>query len=223
MRSLRLCCALSGMLIACPVLAQEDPARDTDTQIWTGLTASIPLEGDLGLSLDATQRFSDDRGGLYETVEGFVLTLQLSDAAQIGAGYNHTTGFRAGPNTHENRLRQQVQVKFGAVSARLRLEERFRDDGGDMGWRTRLQLRAASPFRKGGKLQWVLYHESFVSLNDTDWGQAAGYSRTRNFAGLRLPIVSEAALEGGYLNQYDFKPGRDAMANIASLTLAMAF
>lgn len=221
MRVLRVGCAIPGLLLACPALAQEDPARKADSQLWTVQNVAIPIEDGLGLALDSTQRFGDAANGIYEAQFGFNLTYQLSKAVQLAGGYAHTTSYREGPNRQENRLRQQATVKFGMFSARWRIEERFRNDGTDMGWRTRLQLKAGQPFRKGGDLQWVLSHESFVSLNDTDWGQVSGYNRMRNYAGLRMPLTDTLGIEAGYMNQYDFKPGADAIANIAQVTLSL--
>jgi len=198
-------------------------AQDTDTQLWTQQNATIPVEGPFGVSLDFTQRFGEDADGMYEAVGGFFLTFKASDTVTIGAGYNHTTGFRAGPNTQEDRPRQQISLKLGHFSGRWRLEERMRSDGNGLGVRTRVQLRWAQPFHKGGDLEWVVYHESFVALNDTDWGQKSGYSRMRNFIGLHAPLTGTVEIEGGYLNQYDFKPGRDAMANVALVSLSVGF
>jgi len=217
-KSFASCGAVGLIAIAVPARAQ-----DTDTQIWTQQNATIPVEGPFGVSLDFTQRFGDEAGGMYESVEGFFLTFKASDAVTIGAGYSHTTGFRAGPNTQEDRPRQQISLKLGHFGGRWRLEERMRSDGNGLGMRTRLQLRWAQPFHKGGDLQWVAYHESFVSLNDTDWGQKSGYNRMRNFVGLHAPLIGPVEIEAGYLNQYDFKPGRDAMANVALVSLSVGF
>lgn len=218
MRCLASCCAIGMALGAAPACAQN-----VDTQLWTAQGASIPVNDTFGVSLESTQRFGDAANGQYEFVGGFFLTFQVSQAIQIGAGYNHTTGYRAGPNIGEDRPRQQVVLKLGHFSARWRLEERMRSDGRDLGLRTRLQLRWAQPFTREGKTQWVVHHESFVGLNGTDWGQVAGYNRMRNFIGLHRPLIGPVEIEAGYLNQYDFKRGTDAMAHVAMLSLSFGF
>src|SRR3546814_8651684 len=71
----------------------------------------------------------------------------------------------------------------------------------------------------------VLSHESFIQVNDTDWGQASGYARMRNAIGVKTPLSKVVSVELGYLNQYDFglHGAHDKMAHAATVALSLGF
>jgi hypothetical protein len=149
----------------------------------------------------------------------------------ISTGYVRVPGYSNGDLTKmEDRPRQQVSFPLGKIgggklSGRVRLEERLRRDGNDVGLRLRPQIKYSLPFHPGSKTALVLSHESFVEVNDTDWGQNSGYARMRNAIGVKTPLNETISIEAGYLNQYDFgrNGAHDKMAHVATVALSLDF
>lgn len=202
------------------LLATPAAAQDSRNELWLSGQASASVAG-ASVSIDTTTRFGED--GLYQWTLGGFAGAELR-GVDLAIGFQHGTDYADGRIVRtEERLRQQASFAIaGPLSARLRFEQRFRSDGRDTGLRLRGRLQLGVPL---GAVTLVGWHESFVELNDTDWGQDAGYRRMRNFAGLEAPVAPAVKLQAGYLNQYDFarNGGRDQMANVASLGLAARF
>ncbi len=207
--------ALPLLLLATPAAAQ-----DTRNEIWVAGQASASIAG-ASVSIDSTARFDED--GLYQWTLGGFAGAQV-DGVDLAIGYQHGTDYARGRISRtEERLRQQASFAIaGPLTARIRFEQRFRSDGNDTGFRLRGRIQLGLPL---GPVRLLGWHESFVELNDTDWGQDAGYRRMRNFAGFQVPLIPAVKLQAGYLNQYDFgrNGGRDEMANVASFSLNAAF
>jgi len=200
-------------------------AQVSDAQLWTSATASVPLADDLELSGGLSVRVSDTREGMYQLQFLGDLELDLGDDVAVGVGYSHIPNYSGGALvTSENRVRQQVSVRLGEVAGgriggRLRLEQRWRDDGEDLKFRLRPALTFVLPVEGGTSLR--LGHESFFNLNETDWGPDAGYDRMRNSVALRRGLAGGLTGEIGYLNQYIF--GRDEPDEVDHvLTLALS-
>lgn len=211
-------------LLPFPAEAASNP------EAWTTLSASGEIASDLELDLELVGRFGDEQGGLYEVDAGILLGYKLSDDLTIAAGYAFLPNYDDGDLTsREHRIRQQVTAGVGKLlggdfELRARLEQRLRDDGDDMGLRLRTRIAWTRPIREGAETAFRLTHESFVELNDTDWGQDAGYRRMRNFAGLRTPLSDSLQAEIGYLNQYDIESGaEDEIAHVLSVSLNVDF
>jgi Protein of unknown function (DUF2490) len=203
---------------------------DADAQLWGTVNATGSLSGPLMFNGEVVARASNDQNRIYEAEVTAQLGYKLSKAVTLWAGYTRVPGYRGAlPTTIENRIRQQVSAnlgKFGggALASRTLLEERSRDGSPGTGVRLRAQFKWIRPFHTNGKTALVLWHESFVSLNSTAWGQISGYNRMRNFVGIGTPIVKTVRGEFGYLNQYDFRRGSfDRMAHAAAFTVSYAF
>lgn len=212
---------LSSALIAAPAWA-----RDEDQQLWLKAAASVGLSDRTKLDLDAEGRFGNESDGLDELELGSLVTYAVADGVTLGGGYVRSTNYSHGHVTKsEDRLRLHFGMS-GAVgrvklSGRVRLEHRRRSDGDETGFRLRPQIKASLPV--GGSFSLVASHESFILLNDTDWGQRSGYQRMRNFAGVAWRANGKWSFEAGYMNQYD--PGRnrapDAMAHALSISATL--
>lgn len=215
--------ALATALLAAPAVA----GVDDDAELWTTVTASGPVSGRLLLEIQAQARFSDDGDGIYETQFGGLLGYRFTDTVAVWAGYVRVPRYaRDAPTEVEDRTRQQVTATLGkllggTLSSRVRLEQRFRESGGT-GWRLRPQLGFSRPLTRNGP-ELALSHESFVELNDTAWGQDAGYRRMRNAVGISIPLAKGVATEVGYLNQAEFERGRDSIDHVFNTTLSYEF
>lgn len=199
--------------------------------MWVGGTLSVAATPNLSLSLDSVLRFGDSAGGLYEAAFGGVISYSVAKDVQIGGGYQHVIGYTNGRIAREeDRAREQISFPLGGLvgatlTGRARVEERWRSSSAQMGARVRLMVRFTRPL--GGKQGPALigYHESFIELNDTSWGQVAGLRRMRNLVGIEVPLIPKLRGQIAYLNQYDFGANgkRDAMANILMLTIGAKF
>lgn len=219
--------AVAALALAC---AGPAAASEHDTQLWTYATAAGRLAGPVRLDVETVLRFGDDAGGLYEGEFGGMIGYEAAKGVVLWAGYLRVPTYSGGDVVRtEDRFRQQVSADLGALgggklSGRLRLEQRLRSDGDDTGFRLRPQVKWSKPLRAGAATALILSHESFIVLNDTDFGQRSGYERMRNFAGLSTPLVAAIKAEFGYLNQYTIRRGAaDRMDHVASFTLNYSF
>lgn len=215
-----------------PVLAVSlsAPARADEFQQWLYLSARAPLSRSLVLQDELIARLSDDRGGLYEIENSLLLGYKLPHRVTLWAGYVHNPNYAAGEfSVMERRAREQITVDdFAAigrasVSARLRLEQRWRDGIAGTGWRARPYLKLAVPL--GGKSAPVLNlsQEAFVNLNNTAYQTSDGLERLRTAIALSFSVAKAVKLEAGYLNQHRFvanAPDTDDQVLTASLGLS---
>jgi hypothetical protein len=217
---------LAAVLIACAPVAHAD---DDDFQTWQQVIASTKLnEGVTGV-LEVQPRFTDDSSRLGQLLIRPSLGLTLFDQTVLSLGYAYVrTSPENGANTYENRPWQQLAFPIAAVkntfalSNRTRFEQRFRDDGDDVGLRLRQQIRLTVPLGSAG-WQAVGWSEVFFNLNDTDWGARSGLDRWRNFVGVSIPVREGVAFEPGYLNQFVNRSAGDQIDHVLSATLNVSF
>lgn len=216
--------ALACCVAATPALAQEE-----DSQLWTSTTAKFDLGDDMSFATQVVARFSDAADGLSELQLQADAENELRGGLSLGAGYSYVTRYERGELTsREHRIRQQVSARLGEalggrVEGRLRLEQRWRDDGEDVMLRLRPRLMWTRPIGPD-KLELRLWSESFIQLNHTDWGGEAGYSRLRNQVSLRRSLAESVTGEVGYLNQYSVADsGPDQLVHALSVALSFDF
>ena len=202
-----------------------------DEQLWTTASATVKLSDHWRLSQEIVARFSDDRKGLYEIESNTLVGYKLSKAVTVWAGYTHDPQYNGGDFTvMEHRGRQQVTfdniVRIGPamLSARMRLEERWRDGVDGTAWRARPYVKLVLPFHEGGKTALVLSHESFFDLNKTNFQRVQGEERMRNLIAITTPVAKNVNAEIGYLHQHGFRPDADdSNDNVASVSLSFSF
>lgn len=205
---------LSILAVALSLLPIAAQAQTEDAQLWTQTNVNIALSEDTRVTLEGIARWSDRQDGLYHTELGGIVSHKLSDHVEIGFGYRHVAGHGGNTADDENRLRQHVVLKFGRVTGRFRIDERFHPDGDEIGFRIRPLIRYNHPVGKNVAL--FASHESFFMANTTKWGQSAGYDRMRNILGVTLPIMKAMSADVGYLNQYRFaRDGKGAQMDHA--------
>lgn len=213
---------LATLLLAAPA------AASTDEQLWLNVTAQGPVGGPVVYLAELQPRFGNGISDLDQRILRGAAGIRLSQAVTIHQGYALVvTPQSSGPPDREDRSFQQLgwtigPVGQGSLSSRFRLEQRWRSDGEDVGWRLRGQLRYAYPLGEGERptsaLGWV---EGFLHLNDTDWGTRTGFDRVRTFAGVELPIAGRSTVEAGYLNQVVRAGGDTSMQHVAAVTLML--
>ncbi|SEJ04015.1 Protein of unknown function [Sphingobium sp. AP50] len=202
-----------------------------DEQLWTTTSATVKLSDHWRLSQEIVARLSNDRNGLYEIESNTLLGYKVSKAVTVWAGYTHDPQYNGGDFTvMEHRGRQQVTfdniAKIGpvSVSARLRLEERWREGVDGTAWRLRPYVKLVLPFKEGSKTALILSHESFFDLNKTNFQRVQGEERMRNLIAITTPLTKNVNAEIGYLHQHGFRPDADdSNDNVASVSLSFNF
>lgn len=223
MRLLSLVAATAVVLLPGKALARDDG------QIWLTAGAAIKLDDKWRLSEDVVARFSDNRSGLYEIEASTLLNFKVAKDVTLAAGYVHNPQYSDGDFTVlERRAREQVtldnlaKIGTGKLSARFRMEQRWRENAHGTGWRMRPYLKYSLPLR--GKTSLTLSNETFVNLNTTAFQRQDGLDRMRNMVGVNTPLLKNVSLEVGYLNQHGFvRGGEDTSDHVASAAISASF
>lgn len=210
---------LSALLAASPAAAEDD------FQPWLAATATIPVAERVVVWLEGQARTSDDASRLNQILLRPALGYRVTPTTTLFAGYAFVPTNPRGPaSSKEHRIWQQATFRIAGdgqgitLSGRSRLEQRFREEDGQVGHRYRQLVRLTAPV-DGKGVQAVVWSEAFLGLNDTRWGQPGGLDRWRNFLGVSLPVASTLRVEPGYMNEVIEQRDQDRMNHIASLTL----
>lgn len=213
---------MMAVLLSMPLPAL---AQSVDTKAWAITSASVRVEDDIRMEVEAQARFGDAADGIYEYILAGFVTYSLDDKHTVSFGYQRNESTRRDPTIREDRLRQQVAGEIarlggGSLTGRLRFEQRFRADQDKVQFRLRPQIAYSRPFKAGGRTRWTISHESFLG-SDVPWNRQRGLFRIRNAAGVRLPLSKLVSVELSYMNQYEFgrKGGRDTMDHVGIANL----
>ena len=217
-------CILGSAFWTAPAQARED------SQFWASGNVNVKLSDKWRLQQELTTRFSDDRNGLYEVESVTMLGYRVAKDVTLAAGYVHNPQYSGGDFTvMEHRAREQVtfdsvaRIGSGKLSARLRMEQRWREHADGTGWRMRPYVKFSLPLAKGSKTSLVLASETFVNLNTTSFQKQDGLDRMRNFIGINTPVTKTVSAELGYLNQHGFvRGGEDTSDHVASVSLSLS-
>lgn len=221
---------LTRLAFAITALAGATTARAEtrqDEQAWVNLTAMGTVTDKLVYFAEFQPRIGDGVSRLDALLLRGAVGWKLSPTVTLYQGYAHVISpIEGGRDVNEERSFQQLNLALGKplggeLSSRTRLEQRWRSDGSDMGWRLREMLRYEHPLKAGSDaVNALVYAEGFVALNDTDWGARGGFDQLRSFVGAEVGLPGASTLELGYLNQtIDQTRGRVRMNHVASMTL----
>jgi hypothetical protein len=217
-------CAIGTACGTAPAQARED------SQAWASASASVKLSDKWRLQQEFTSRFSNNRNGLYEVESVTLLGLRVAKDVTLAAGYVHNPQYSDGDFTvMEHRAREQVtfdnvaRIGAGKLSARLRMEQRWREHVDGTGWRVRPYVKFTLPLAKGSKTSLVLASETFINLNSTPFQRQDGLDRMRNLIAINTPLAKGLSAEIGYLNQHGFvRGGEDSSDHVASVSLSLS-
>ncbi len=211
--------ALSALLLAAPATAQ-------DVQSWNSVIAQGPIDGKLLLWAEAQGRLDQDVSRFSVGIGRLGLGVRLKHDVDLMVGYHFQHNELGGGRTRdEHRAWQQVQAPLIrqanglTLITRWRLEQRMIEGADVTGWRLRMQWRLVQPLHGRGTAGPLLQSETFVSLNDTDWGAQAGLDSQRTLVGWLQPLSPRLKLEAGYMRVLLNRPGRNPGNHIISLTL----
>jgi hypothetical protein len=219
-------------IAACAIaVALPAPARARqDKQLWTTANVNVKLSEKWRLQQELTARFSDNRNGLYEIESVTLVGYRLRKDLTLAAGYVHNPQYSDGDFTVlERRLREQItfdnvaQLGRGKLSARLRMEQRWREHIDGTGWRMRPYVKFSLPLAKGSKTSLTLSNETFFNLNTTPFQRQGGLDRMRNLIAINTPLTKTLSAEIGYLNQHGFvRGGEDTSDHVASVSVSLS-
>lgn len=205
----------SALSFACAaILASTSASAQGVTHVyhtWFGLFTQGPIVGRLYFQGDFHHRVYDDFSPYWSLVRPGV-GVRVAPGMLVTLGYAWTPSWRAAgvslnERVDEHRVWEQWQYELPLpripvkLQLRARLEQRWRPaSGDDLGHRLRGMVRATIPLRG----RWVLavWDELFVTFNDTDWGQRAGFDQNRLFVGPGVwALPGTLRVELGYLHQ----------------------
>lgn len=215
--------------IAAPLLLGFSAApalASSDTQYWQTLSVEGMVNDRLVLSNETVLRMGGPRG-FYEIEDNIMLGYKVNPHLTLSLGYTHDPNYFQGSFTvMEHRLRQQVSIgklRLGraTLSARLRLEERWREGQSGTGWRLRPQVKLAVPLT--GHTMLIVSHESFVDLNTVGFQTKPGSERMRNAIAISQPLSKHLNIEFGYMEQHGFVANApDTNNHVATMSLSLS-
>lgn len=221
----RLALSLSACLALLATPAQA--ATSEDEQFWLNLTAMGSIKDEIVYFAEVQPRVGDGVSRIDQALFRGALGWKFSPSLTLYQGFAHVVvPVEGGKDVNEERSFQQVSWVMGKpwdgeLSSRTRLEQRWRSNGDDIGWRLREMLRYEKPLKANSDaVNALVYAEGFVALNDTDWGARSGFDQLRSFVGAELGLPGASTLEVGYLNQLINQRAGDTRVNhVASVTL----
>ena len=206
--------AVALVLLMAAIMVPTPAFAKSDEQLWTTAGANVKLSDNWRLQQEVVARFSDNRNGLYEIESTTLLGYKLNKIVTVSAGYVHNPQYAGGDFTvMEHRAREQVsfdnfaKLGSGKLSARMRLEQRWREGVDGAGWRARPYVKYSVPLK--GKTALNFSNETFVNLNTTPFQRQDGFDRMRNLVSISTPLTKSLNGEAGYMNQYGFVRGGD--------------
>lgn len=202
------------------------PATAQDVQSWTTVVAQGPIDGRLLLWAEAQGRLDQDVSRFAVGIGRVGLGVRLKHDVDLMLGYHFQHNELGGGRTRdEHRAWQQVQAPVIrqpnglALITRWRLEQRDIEGSDDLGWRLRMQWRLVLPLHGRGTAGPLLQSETFMALNDTDWGARAGLDSQRTMVGWLQPLSSRLNLEAGYMHVYLRRQSGDQGNHVLNITL----
>jgi hypothetical protein len=209
MSPIRSLLAAASLLLATPAAAQVEE----DLSGWLNLTATGPVSGKLIYFAEIQPRLSRNLDGVDQLLLRPAIGVQATPNLQLYLGYAHVEEPSAGQN--EERVFQQATLFVrdlpGELQSRTRLEQRWRTDGRDTGWRLRQMLRYEYPVSE--TVAPMASIEGFVALNSPDWRPRSGFDQLRTFVGVEVGLKGKSTIEAGYLNHVVDRPGPAARVN----------
>lgn len=192
------------LLLTAGVRPAHADELDEDFAVWTGWFATadlLPAAPTPTFWLDVHGR--RDAPGAASIVRPAVGGQLLPWLSAFG-GYAWVASFPdpQQDRSDEHRAWWQFTLSWSSgpwsLQSRTRFEHRFSDRGDDVGHRLREFIRVAW-FASDVPVGAVLSNEVFFGLNETDFGQDAGYDQNRLFLGPVFRVAPWARVEAGYL------------------------
>lgn len=209
--------ALGAALLHAPAAASDDAF-----ELWLNPSASFDLNGNTGVEIETAQRFRSASDGRPDT---YFLRLwlhqELNDAVTISGAAEQRIN---DGDSDETRFMQQLSTKHGVLRTRLRLDQRFVDGTGRMGWRIRPRVGVSVPMGDDGRWSLQGNAELFFTLRSTSAGGDEGLTGLRTQLGASYELTENFSLTAAYLRQQDIRNGRpDQVGNAPLIGIELSF
>jgi hypothetical protein len=191
----------TGCFLAAAICLTPATARaDDDAQLWLTLTGDVKLDDNDSLTANMIYRSRPDELEAGQRLLRAGLSHKLKGGANLSFSYTHVQSFNDGASDSiQHRLGQGIGLPLGGnFDARIQAEEIFARVGNDIGVRARGRLRWVRPLTKDGDIDLQLSDELIVSVNDTDWGQNAGWTANRAGAAVHFKLGKHFGIAPGY-------------------------
>ena len=224
-RKLLLALYLASAMVACSLMPFASPAAWAELQTDTGIWGAALARGNFAyLNPELSKRWlwwmegqvrareccSSDIA-LNQSLIRPGLGYALTDQSTVWLGYAHAWNeLPDNTDIQEDRIWEQYmwsgKTPLGAFTSRSRLEQRWQANGSDTGSRFRQFFKFSWPISFLPGVDFVVWDEVFVNLNNTDWGPKLqshqGFDQNRGFVGFGYRFTPEIKTEIGYMNQY---------------------
>jgi hypothetical protein len=170
-----------GAALACAACLAQPARAETshDEQLWINLTAMGSISERAVYFVEFQPRIGDGFSRVDQLLMRAAIGWKLSPGVSVYQGYGHiVVPIEGGRDVNEERSFQQLNLAMGKplggeLSSRTRLEQRWRSNGRDVGWRLRSMVRFEKALRADSDaINALVWAEPFVALNDTDWAPA---------------------------------------------------
>ncbi|MEM9742964.1 MAG: DUF2490 domain-containing protein [Pseudomonadota bacterium] len=202
------------ILLSCPPVWAA-----SEQQNWLAFATNGPMGSSdhLRFWFDGHARFRDESSSLGVSILRPAIGWQLQSGLTLWAGYARVVARRSGPDAEENRFWQQAtypvgEVFGGRLGGRTRIEQRLFEGFDDTGHRIRQFWRWSRPIGQSD-WSWMVANETFINIDDSDFGQRAGYQQNRLYLGFAWQAAPELRLEVSYLNNHIDRVGADDLDN----------
>jgi hypothetical protein len=200
-------------LVLCAVPARGQAIVDQwDAQLWLQWNSQIPVADTWGLILEAQPRWNENFTHYDQVVLRAGVLKRITPTVQVSAAYAFVPRHTIIGTLYEQQAYEQllfVLPRLGkwASQARVREDQRYLGQWGELSHRVREQFKIAHPIAASPAWSLVLHQELFVNWNDTRLGPSAGLDQHRLFMGVNHPVTGAIAIEAGYMWQEVFRLG----------------
>lgn len=197
-------------------------ASDEGLELWLNPSVSRDLDARTSLELETAQRLRSAADGRPDT---YFYRLWLGHEAARGLTLSGAVERRINDGSiDETRLMQQLSARHGIWRARLRLEQRYIDNAGQMGLRLRPRAGISVPLDEAGRLSFRSDAELFLTLRATSPTGDEGLTGLRTQVGFGYRVNERLSLSAGYLRQQDMFSNRpDVVGHAPIIALDLSF
>lgn len=207
-------------LVAAPVPALA--ANDDSAEFWINPSLTVEIDDRTSIEIETAQRLRDADDDGVDTYFGRLwinrkLDDQFTLSAAIGRRINDG-------DADELRTHQQITYRNGILRGRVRIEQRFIDDGERTGVRLRTRAGVSLPLDSVGNWTGFADVEPFWTLRSTSLGGQDGLTGLRTQVGVRHQVTDNLEIGLAYVRQQDVRrdaEDRTGHAPLISLELAL--
>lgn len=198
--------------MAAPVRAQSTVLDNWDAQLWVQWNSQIPVSKTWNLLFEGQPRWNQNFNHFDQVVLRTGVAKRLTPKLQLGAAYAFVPRHTVIGTLYEHQAYQQLVVTLPRVGkwapqVRVREDQRYLSQWGELSHRVREQIRVTRPMPGAASWTLVLHQELFYNWDQTPFGPSSGLDQHRLFVGVQHPITRDIAIETGYMWQDVFRLG----------------